>query len=151
MFITRSDSGERVVNYSGLIGPLMGEGLAKTSRTRDKIARSAAPLPATRPIWGGGLPGIYCASTGRALRESCASHRRSRRRIRFLADPRFVVNSAYKFCGHIRVQFLQTWITLFRQWNLLVQTRLDIADCVVRVKARLDRARPEASSSPVVP
>jgi hypothetical protein len=28
VFITRSDSGERVVNYSGLIGPLMGEGLA---------------------------------------------------------------------------------------------------------------------------
>jgi hypothetical protein len=28
VFITRSDSGEREVNYSGLIGPLMGEGLA---------------------------------------------------------------------------------------------------------------------------
>jgi hypothetical protein len=28
LFITRSDSGEREVNYSGLIGPLMGEGLA---------------------------------------------------------------------------------------------------------------------------
>jgi len=28
VFITRSDSGERVVNYSGLIGPLMAEGLA---------------------------------------------------------------------------------------------------------------------------
>ncbi len=28
VFITRSDSGERVVNYSGLVGPLMGEGLA---------------------------------------------------------------------------------------------------------------------------
>lgn len=57
-------------------------------------------------------------------------------------------NSGQKF----RVQILQTWITLFRQWNLLVQTRHDIADCVVRVKARLDRARPEAfivSSRPV--
>jgi len=28
VFITRSDSGEQVVNYSGLIGPLMAEGLA---------------------------------------------------------------------------------------------------------------------------
>ena len=28
VLITRSDSGERVVNYSGLIGPLLGEGLA---------------------------------------------------------------------------------------------------------------------------
>jgi hypothetical protein len=28
LVFTRSDSGERVVNYSGLIGPLMGEGLA---------------------------------------------------------------------------------------------------------------------------
>jgi hypothetical protein len=28
VFITRSDSGEKEVNYSGLIGPLMGEGLA---------------------------------------------------------------------------------------------------------------------------
>jgi hypothetical protein len=28
--VTRSDSGERVVNYSGLLGPLAGEGLANT-------------------------------------------------------------------------------------------------------------------------
>jgi hypothetical protein len=28
MFVTRSDTGEREVNYSGLIGPLMSEGLA---------------------------------------------------------------------------------------------------------------------------
>ena len=28
LIFTRSDSGERVANYSGLIGPLMGEGLA---------------------------------------------------------------------------------------------------------------------------
>ncbi len=71
VFITRSDSGVKEVNYSGLIGPLMGEGLANAyypdeNRTvGDTFTRYASDLG-----WkfGGNLLRQYWPSINRKLR-----------------------------------------------------------------------------------
>jgi hypothetical protein len=71
VFVTRSDSGERVTNYSGLLGPLLAEGLANSyypdeNRTAgDTFARYGADLG-----WkfGGNLLRQYWPTLNRRLK-----------------------------------------------------------------------------------
>ncbi|RZU41666.1 hypothetical protein [Edaphobacter modestus] len=71
VFITRSDSGERVVNYSGLIGPLMGEGLANAYYPdENRTVGSTFTRYASDLGWrfGGNLLRQYWPSINRKLR-----------------------------------------------------------------------------------
>jgi hypothetical protein len=71
VFVTRSDSGERVTNYSGLIGPLLAEGLANSyypdqnRDVSDTFARYGADLG-----WkfGGNLLRQYWPTLNRKLK-----------------------------------------------------------------------------------
>ena len=71
VFITRSDSGERVVNYSGLIGPLMSEGLANAYYPdENRTVGSTFTRYASDLGWkfGGNLVRQYWPSLNRKLR-----------------------------------------------------------------------------------
>ena len=71
VFITRSDSGEREVNYSGLIGPLMGEGLANAYYPdENRTVGSTFTRYASDLGWkfGGNLLRQYWPSINRKLR-----------------------------------------------------------------------------------
>ncbi len=71
LFITRSDSGEREVNYSGLIGPLMGEGLANAYYPdENRTVGSTFTRYASDLGWkfGGNLLRQYWPSINRRLR-----------------------------------------------------------------------------------
>ena len=71
VLITRSDSGVKEVNYSGLIGPLMGEGLANAYYTDENrtvgstFTRYASDLGRK---FGGNLLRQYWPSINRRLR-----------------------------------------------------------------------------------
>jgi len=68
---TRSDSGEKEINYSGLIGPLMGEGLANAYYPdENRTVGSTFTRYATDLGWkfGGNLLRQYWPSINRKLR-----------------------------------------------------------------------------------
>jgi hypothetical protein len=71
VIITRSDSGEREINYSGLIGPLMGEGLANAYYPdQNRSAGSTLTRYASDLGWkfGGNMLRQYWPSINRKLR-----------------------------------------------------------------------------------
>jgi hypothetical protein len=71
MFITRSDTGERAVNYSGLIGPLMGEGLANAYYPEENRTVGNTFIRYTSDLgwkFGGNLLRQYWPSINRRLR-----------------------------------------------------------------------------------
>jgi hypothetical protein len=71
VIFTRTDSGEKEINYSGLIGPLMGEGLANTYYPdQDRTIGSTLTRYASDIGWkfGGNLLRQYWPSINRKLR-----------------------------------------------------------------------------------
>jgi hypothetical protein len=71
VIFTRSDSGEKEINYSGLIGPLMGEGLANAYYPEEnRTAGSTFTRYATDMGWrfGGNMLRQYWPSINRKLR-----------------------------------------------------------------------------------
>jgi hypothetical protein len=76
VIFTRSDSGEKEINYSGLIGPLMGEGLANTYYPdENRTVGSTFIRYASDMGWrfGGNLLRQYWPSINRKLRLAPAS------------------------------------------------------------------------------
>jgi hypothetical protein len=93
---TRSDSGDRVINFAGLLGPLASEGLANRKLT----GASAMFLSATHPTRVGSSVGTFCVNTGRVSTESCEYCPKSRQLSRRATKP--------PKSGRLRLQALLT-------------------------------------------